>query len=605
MSTDSSDAERASATKDVSERNQTAPESRVADALDLTSSQTNTAIRDMEKSRTQGSDDAMKSLNNFSLEDKNGSSKNNGSSTSKDGSSKQAEKNESPAKEREDKNSNEKTAGDHTTTVEADKAGKEKGSNEKNATPKDTAAKTETQLPQLELIDNGSPATSQGNPAADSAAAGDVQQGKGIKANTTRGLKLIDTDAGGEEVKPREGSDPNAAVVLRTQPESIDPSKRNALVVDSFNSGDGKDFDTVLGTRTHGGFIGEGLRDNGFNVFTADNNAPNGKLSDNSDFGAVFKDIAKKIDSGELPLKQGDIVTASFGNNVGKDTDGNPVGGDPTFADASKLLKMDITPGSIKGQTDEIINRLGKVGQGLDPVTGEKANIDPKDQEMAKLAFETNQGIQELQKRGITVISAAGNDGADRVSLGFLSAVRLSSADQNGKVDGFSASDSCTINANGVIPIFATSPGLLNPQPLARQTEQVQVGENGRIVNMNANPFETKVFHRDQLGPAFTDNTAVLQAAPPPSFDGQQSLGFVPESGLSQKFGPLPRRDSGFNNRERPGDLSKVVYADVKTASPDAVLQPGPKRLIGVDPGTSFSVINFTKGKANRDVPLL
>lgn len=390
----------------------------------------------------------------------------------------------------------------------------------------------------------------------------------------------------------------NGPAHLRTQPGSIDPTKRNALVIDSFNDQKG-DLDHVLNTRSHGGLIAEGMKKNGFNVFTADANAKVGAASGQFNFGPVFKDVVNQVEAGKLPLKSGDVVTASFGNSAERDG----TGGDPTFQQASIILKMKLDPSNIKENTPEIIKRLGQVAQGHDPETGKPVKTPDFVQERARFATESNAAIKKLQDKGITVIAAAGNDGPDRLSLDTLGAnVRLSSNDKEGKLDGFSGADNGTKKADGVLPLTATAPSLFDTTKIEEQKERVRVGDSGMVLPAAADKKATLDMHREKFAPNYVGNSKVTsraQEAPQPS------LVLSPDGALPIPMDAAIPQTGKFSGNQYPGDASKVTEA-AKLAAPAEPygMRQNPGRLVGVEAGTSFSVLDYTKGKAPRTVPL-
>jgi hypothetical protein len=187
--------------------------------------------------------------------------------------------------------------------------------------------------------------------------------------------------------------------------------------------------------------------------------------------------------------------------------------------------------------------------------------------------------------------------------MGALAATRMSSNDASGAPDRFSASDSGTTKADGVIPIKAVEPSLIDSTPLKNQKEKAQIADGGRIIDAPVFGKPALTFDRSQVGPETSDNTKALMQSP--QSDLSQTAFAPPEatpSTFSKTHLDIPPIFSPAGNR--PGNISKVVDAKTQTVSPDAALTPSTARLVGVDMGTSFSVLDFTKGKADRNVPL-
>lgn len=376
-------------------------------------------------------------------------------------------------------------------------------------------------------------------------------------------------------------------VKVLSAPDHPDPSKRNALVLDYFDN-----RATALHQESHGEFIDKGLRTDNFNVFTATpGNEELAGTSGHADFGRLFDAVNAKVDSGELPLKQGDIVTASFGDIAKKDGNGGVKGGDPTFKEASDLLKMNLNPSNIKENTPEIIRRLGLVADGKDPQSGLPTPTDANKMEQARFALHTDEAIKKLQEKGISVVHAAGNDGPEKVSLGFLAAkFRLSSNRPDGQPDAFSAHDDATKPANGVLPIRAISPGRFNdPTPFDQQKELLQIGDTGRVRAAPPGPLPSYEFHREKLG---TDTKHALSPIDPGSEIGKVASGRFQASAGIQFLDDSP---------PKPSDPSKFPTIGDESL-PGKFPEPRP-RIVGYNAGTSYSVIDFMKGRADRNIP--
>jgi hypothetical protein len=152
---------------------------------------------------------------------------------------------------------------------------------------------------------------------------------------------------------------------------------------------------------------------------------------------------ANLLQAGKLPLGKGDVLNTSFGNNVSNGR------GDPTYSELNEKLKpfgFQVSPENVKENRERILEALKSIA---------KDDGDPTWQRIAQESLDSNKAIKAFQDRGVEVVHAAGNDGADRLDLNFLTADhQLSSVDpKTQKPDKFSANNSLTESGNGVVEV--------------------------------------------------------------------------------------------------------------------------------------------------------
>jgi len=172
----------------------------------------------------------------------------------------------------------------------------------------------------------------------------------------------------------------------------------------------------------------------------------------------ALNDIVASVKQGILPLGKGDVLNVSMGNNASKDTDVHKEHtGDPTFAEVSKRVGFKVTPENLKANRERIM-------AALDKLAALKTNpVDAYGREwrdMAQNAIDSSKAIKELQKMGIEIVHAAGNDGL-RVDLNFLYADHnLASVDAKTRIpDAFSNRNSLTEDADGLLEMRRKQPG--------------------------------------------------------------------------------------------------------------------------------------------------
>ena len=189
----------------------------------------------------------------------------------------------------------------------------------------------------------------------------------------------------------------------------------------------------------------------------------------------VVEDIAKSlntmadlIDKGELKIADGDVLNLSFGVTT-------------SYADASKLLNMDIHPNNVAEKRGEILEKL------------EAASKSFQDDAFIQEAANINRGIQELQKRGLKVISAAGNNGPDSINLGLLAADKQYSAlDSSGQLASYSGKNDFTTDGRGQVDFRYTPVSPTDPTSISEQSGYYTV--DGTNVKLPADEFGGRRF---------------------------------------------------------------------------------------------------------------
>lgn len=428
-----------------------------------------------------------------------------------------------------------------------------------------TKVGTSSHLPEFSLNDDsGAAKNGKDNPGA-------ARQEGGLDKKTGK-----DGGTGTEE--------PSTEVVKRT---GQDPKAPTVAFLDNFKE---KHEDLGDGTRVaHGEISRAAAEAKGFNTVAlqdSDRRDQNGDI----DFSQRFKDIGKKIDSGELKLGRGDVLNVSLGNN------------DPTFEQANKFLGFSgdraITPENLAANRETILNRMKEISQ--DPSRSDA------DRATALRVVGTNQAIDDLKARGIEVVHAAGNSGPNKFSWDFMNSSReLSSVRPSGIPDDFSASNSLTTPGDGVIPIHVVNEmNLLSPTPIASQKGNLEIGDTGaRFARTGRDifPADTQIFNRETFQSGKRMESLKVDPAPldPRMFDAAPI-------GTGTIAGALPTNDLG------PSALASDRFSgaapfpkkfDLAHPGQDRfaeTLKPGEIPVVGVITGTSYANINYLKSEYER-----
>lgn len=167
------------------------------------------------------------------------------------------------------------------------------------------------------------------------------------------------------------------------------------------------------------------------------------------ELGNSMQEIAKRIDSGELKLPEGTALNLSFGLSL-------------TYDQVSSALNMTITPENVKEKREEIVDTLDKMWNNKTLAVNGMALAE---------AADTNRGIRELQKRGIKVISAAGNEGPDYINIGTLAAdVQYSALTADGSLADYSGKNNFTKDGRGQVDFYYQPIDLVDSKPLVEQS---------------------------------------------------------------------------------------------------------------------------------------
>lgn len=328
---------------------------------------------------------------------------------------------------------------------------------------------------------------------------------------------------------PQELEDERAGFAVLSDPTKLDPARPTVAFLDDFKGGPSVYLNGRRGSLSHGEFSARSAEANGFNALRLQHLAPPRDGLGNQDFSAALRGIDEAIEQGKLPLGAGDVINISLGNNTNNFV---PGAGDPTFEEASKMLGMTITPENLREQRPAILARMRELVNDPTQPSDMKATF--------RRVLDTNAAIDKLQARGIDIVHAAGNDGANRFSWDFMNArYQLASVRPDGTPhnDGDlfqSAFHSLTTRANGFLPVMFERGSLLDPTPIAEQKGKFVIGDTGtrlpaeefgvRFAPRTTNNAISLVRPDDRtsvtpLPNEFLDFSAPIY--PPGSFDGQ------------------------------------------------------------------------------------
>ena len=223
-----------------------------------------------------------------------------------------------------------------------------------------------------------------------------------------------------------------------------------ALVLDSFNE---NATERGVANISHGGFLSAGFSAMGFNVFRGNaivNPVSGGGQSGRADFTPVMERAANFIAANRDRFPAGSFVNTSFGN-MPHDPSRPERTGDLTYRGLARMIGVEVKPGSVAAQRDEILRRLEHVAAGRNPETGQPdPSISVGNQRLADAAVRTNQQINRIQGMGVEVVHSAGNDGPQRIDINFLRATQIRSDGSNGQPLKFSGIGSHTEHGAGI-----------------------------------------------------------------------------------------------------------------------------------------------------------
>jgi hypothetical protein len=210
--------------------------------------------------------------------------------------------------------------------------------------------------------------------------------------------------------------------------QPFDPKKHTVAVFDDFKESAFSPNGPRKPGLSHGDITAVAAQQAGFNVLRL-------QYRDGFDTSAGLNEIKEAMKNGDLPLKSGDAINASFGR-------------DRAWKEVSCLVGMKVTPENYASKREEMVKRLHDIATGKMPV---KRWIDGATATMAAATQEATSGLQAL---GITVVNAAGNHGNKKFDLDFANAnIQLSATDRDGKPVKLSANHALTTAYQGVFEL--------------------------------------------------------------------------------------------------------------------------------------------------------
>ncbi len=313
---------------------------------------------------------------------------------------------------------------------------------------------------------------------------------------------------------------------------------------------------------SHGQVSALAASKNGFNSFILDIDGHH-----TSSMSQHLYEIDKSIESGKLPLGKGDVLNISV--------------------DKNGMMPLSKLNGDLEKEGQELTQFLRQQSPPLQlelPVTAENLvknrpallksleYLAPGHEAYAE-ALATNKALDSISKRGVTVLSAAGNEGPDRIDLNNLSVKnQLGSGDKVQECnDPFSTTNSLTEKADGAVGVYAKLNA--NGQP-----------DGNFIMNNSGNLMEFSKADLARLDPEHNNhepgsigNTVHLE------FDGKD----VPRTtaGINTIFEPL----------ELPSGVSKPAVLCGDNSNGRVPLEIDKAPLILETAGTSFANIGWLK----------
>jgi hypothetical protein len=199
----------------------------------------------------------------------------------------------------------------------------------------------------------------------------------------------------------------------------FDPNRPTVVVLDEFKKATYSPNGSNKPGLSHGEISAAAAEQAGFNVLRL-------HLYDQAAIPTALAEINKEGQAGALPLKPGDAINISYAHYW-------------TWKEANCALHMSVTPESYASERPEIINRVQAAARGDRPVRAAADGIE------LTMAAATIKEIDELQRRGITVVNAAGNEGQGHLNLDFINAkVQLAAGDFKGRAFPYSGLNSLT-----------------------------------------------------------------------------------------------------------------------------------------------------------------
>lgn len=229
------------------------------------------------------------------------------------------------------------------------------------------------------------------------------------------------------------------------------PGQTTVIVLDDYRQSDmivnqGKGF-------SHGELSARMAEENGFNTVRLQIGL---RADGHYDLVNSLGKLCQSIDDGSLKVKKGDIVNLSF--DLAK-----------TFESASKMLGIQVTRENLHEKRGEILDIMR--AKSVDHSTPKR------DREFMRTVLAIDEGVKNLQERGLTVVAAAGNAGKNSFNIGFLSADKhFSALDPDGRKASYSADNSMTTPGLGEVNIYSLPVNMFDSTPFSEQKGTYRVG---------------------------------------------------------------------------------------------------------------------------------
>jgi len=388
-------------------------------------------------------------------------------------------------------------------------------------------------------------------------------------------VKSAEKDAAGKVADPTDGQ----PIKIIGKPAHFDPKKSTVAVLDDFT--EPKERTGGVTTDNHGEVSAKGFEANGLNVYRIQTNNAAG-------YGEQMAAIDAKIKSGELPLGKGDAVNVSLG-----------MPNDLSIKDTTGFFGAPSTNETLAQNKDKLLDGIRAKSNDTNP---ENAGMKAVTTDVIK----SNDAIQDMKDRGITVLHAAGNEGTDKFSAHFLNATELNSTKPNGQPDSFSADHSLTVRGDGVLPVTTRPADPFSKTSLYKDKGNYQINlQNGKmlsgpITELGEGWTGDKVpFDRNSFDPAtYADKLKHIPNVQPTSMlSGEPLAGkamtFMPGHAPKPDFAPGELKPSG-------GDTGLTITTTVPTRNDNANLSfrdtpstDTTPKVAGFLAGTSFSGIGY------------
>ena len=259
----------------------------------------------------------------------------------------------------------------------------------------------------------------------------------------------------------------------------FDEQHRTIAFLDDFTK-DG--FGPSIGkTRiSHGEISASAAEQNGFNVLRLQRNYKAIRYELSSDFSLPLKAIHEDILAGRLKMRAGDMLNISSGQPF------LGIMGQPSFAELNELLNLSgdkvLSAKNINSVHEHSVIFTAIKKKLMDP------ELDPRVSHRLEDALKANDYVRKIQGLGIQVVIAAGNNGAERFSLDFLSArKRLAATDSEGRLTDFSAIGNDS--GQGRYRVMFRGTDFLTPESVSSNAGDYWL--EGTTIHYKADPMET------------------------------------------------------------------------------------------------------------------